>query len=164
MGYMVDGWLEDEYKVKKQSDRDKTRNWIVGMVLVFCNVWTPSALSAVRGGKVTYEEAAHYSTIINKLLTLLNDGAQDVVKKIQGHVNVPKNNNQESNMVNEGILNGKNACTPEKFIQMLGLQVVQNNNEGGMSDEEFNQKRDENMTQMYEMLTRMNNVNNPLYH
>ena len=165
MGYIVDQWLEDEYKVKKPSDRAVTRNWIVGMVLVFCNVWTPSALSSVRGGKVTYEQAAHYSTLINKLLNLLNDGAQSVVKNVREHMkNMPQetndNNTEQHEMVNEGILNGNNVCTPEKFIQMLGLQVV----DDGMSDDEFNQKRNENMERMYEMLQRMNNTFNPMFH
>lgn len=163
MGYMVDQWLEDDYKVKKSSDRVTTRNWIVGMVLVFCNVWTASSLSAVRGGKVTYEQAAHYSTIINKLLTLLNDGAQNIVKNIREHLkNMPQNvdgQQQQQQQVNEGILNGNNICTPEKFIQMLGLQVV----DDGMSDDEFKQKRKENMKNMYEMLQRMNNTKTPMY-
>ena len=160
MNYMVDGWLEDEYKVKKPSDRALARNRIVGMVLCFCNVWTPAALTQIRGGQITYEEAAHYSTLINKMLTLLNDGAQEIVKSVRNHVkSIPQEAVNGEQMVNEGILNGNNQCTPEKFIQMLGLQVVNN----GMTDDEFKQKRDENMSAMYEMLQRMNNTFNPMY-
>ena len=94
------------------------------------------------------------------MLTLLNDGAQGIVKSVRNHVkNIPQEAVNGEQMVNEGILNGNNQCTPEKFIQMLGLQVVNN----GMTDDEFKQKRDENMSAMYEMLQRMNNTFNPMY-
>lgn len=167
--YMVDSWLEDEYKVKKPGDRVRARDRITGMVLYFCGVWDANALAAVRGGKITHEEAAHYSTIINRLLTLLDEGKKAKVKELRDLIKFPEGEErkvgatpQSSGSMNEDIANNRVYCTPEKLIQLLDLQVIPSN---GMSDAEFTQKRNENMNEMYEMLTRMNNLNKkPLYY
>lgn len=167
---IVDNWLEDEYKVKKAGDRVKARERITGMVLYFCGVWDANALAAVRGGNVTKEEAAHYSTIINRLLTLLDEGKKVKVKELRDLIKFPEGEERKVGTVpetnttmNENIINEQVYCTPEKLVQMLDLQLIPSDGQT-MTDDEFNQKRNDNMAEMYEMLQRINNLSKkPLY-
>lgn len=156
---IVDGMLEDEYKIKKPSDRVVPRDRITGEILFLCGVWDGTALSAVKGGTIDKATAVHDSNIVNEILKLLDTKRNTAITKLKNAIkDMPKDktpNPKTETSVNESIEENIALCTPEKFIKDLGLNLV---GSGEMNDEDFEYWNKENQKQVNSLMERMNNT------
>lgn len=156
---IVDGMLEDEYKIKKPADRVASRDRITGEILFLCGVWDGTALSAVKGGTIDRATAVHDSNIVNEILKFLDTKRNATIAKLKSAIkDLPKDNTPKQKTgraVNESLEENITLCTPEKFIKDLGLKVV---GAGEMNDEDFEYWNKENQKQVNNLMERIDKV------